>query len=107
MGGTGDDKGCSVCITDSGICIAGTGDATWGEPGRSYTGGTDAFITNLSGNGTLQVINFYGSAGSDLSTGITQVTGGKVFISGYSSATWGSPVTQYSSGQDGFISQAE
>ena len=107
LGGEGDDNGCAVYSSDSGICVAGASDGTWGEPYSGYTGGSDVHVTCLSVDGMITRIGFYGSIANDSAGGITAGSGDRLYLSGWSSAAWGNPFIQYSSGQDGFVAELE
>ena len=44
--------------------------------------------------------SFYGSSGGDYGYGIAVDTGGNIYITGYSEATWGSPINPHSGSRD-------
>jgi hypothetical protein len=107
LGGSGDDRGRGIAVDTGGnVYVAGYSYATWGSPVRSYAGGaSDAFAAKLNGSGTLQWNTFLGSSGYDCGFGIAVDTSGNIYVTGYSGATWGSPVRPYSGTYDAFAAK--
>jgi hypothetical protein len=52
---------------------------------------------------TLTWNTFLGGTGTDYGVGIAVDGSGNVYVTGYSSASWGTPVRAYSSGDDAFV----
>ncbi len=48
LGGAGDDEGAGLALGEGRILVAGTSDASWGEPVRAFRGGwSDAFVASV------------------------------------------------------------
>ncbi|MBF0458314.1 MAG: SBBP repeat-containing protein [Nitrospirae bacterium] len=106
LGGAGTDYGFSIAVDTSGnVYVTGRSNATWGSPVTTYGGGYDAFAAKLNSSGGLQWNTFLGGAGDDLGYGIAVDTSGNVYVTGYSTATWGSPVTAFGGVQDAFAAK--
>jgi len=98
LGGSGNDVGFGIAVDTSGnVYVAGQSLATWGSPVRPFTGSgyNDAFAAKLNNNGVLQWNTFLGGSKDDLGRGITVDTSGNVYVTGWSYATWGSPVRPF------------
>ncbi|MCP4702773.1 MAG: hypothetical protein GY862_38830 [Gammaproteobacteria bacterium] len=112
LGGSGlEDTGGALAVDAGGnIYVTGNSDATWGAPVRAHTSGMDAFVAKLDGsNGNLLWHTFLGGSGLDNGNGIAIDAGGNVYITGQSSATWGStPVRAYTAtGEDAFVAKLD
>jgi hypothetical protein len=70
---------------------------------RAYSSGNDVFAAKLASNGSLTWNTFLGGTGTDYGVGIAVDGSGNVYVTGYSSASWGTPVRAYSSGDDAFV----
>lgn len=100
------DYGNGVAVDVSGhVYLAGYSPATWGTPDRAYTGGRDAFVLELDGNGVLQWNTFLGEVGNDEGNGIAVDGSGKIYVTGLSAGTWGSPVRAYTQSSDAFVAK--
>jgi hypothetical protein len=101
------DKGNGIAIHTSSntIFVTGTSSATWGSPVRAYTGNQDVFVAKLLSNGLLDWNTFLGSANGDDGYGIALDSSGFVYVTGNSSATWGSPLRVYIGNQDAFVAR--
>ncbi len=53
----------------------------------------DIFVLKLDSSGAYQWHTFYGSSDHDYGNGIAVDGSGNVYVTGYSYATWGSPLT--------------
>src|SRR5207248_2098788 len=96
FGGTGHDEGYPIALDGSGnIYVAGASLATWGSPVNAFSGDNDAFVAKLDSTGNLTWNTFLGSSGTDFGYGLAVDGSGNVYVAGYSSATWGSPVTAF------------
>jgi len=111
-GSAGTDRGRGIAVDGSGnIYTTGYSSRTWGSPVRAFMAYYDAFVYKMDNDGFLLWNTFLGSAGVDLPTGIDRGQGivvdgsGNIFTSGYSAATWGSPVRAYSGDDDVFVAK--
>ncbi len=108
LGGSGTDFPYAITVDTSGnIFVGGDSGATWGSPVRAYTSGVDGFVAKLDSSGTLTWNTFLGGSGTDSAAAITIDTSGNIFVGGYSTATWGSPVQAYTSGADSFVAKLD
>jgi len=98
LGGAGWDGGPAIALGGSGnIYVAGRSNGTWGAPLLPHTFGTyDAFAARLDSSGNLAWNTFLGGSGGDNSRGIAVDSSGNIYLSGESSAGWGSPVRAFS-----------
>jgi len=105
LGGSGYDN-CDGITTDApgNVYVCGYSDVTWGSPIRAFSGGDDdGFVAKLTSAGVLSWNTFLGG---DASSGITTDASGNVYVCGYSSATWESPIRAFSGGTyDGFVAK--
>jgi uncharacterized repeat protein (TIGR02543 family) len=103
LGGSGYDTGKGIAVDGSGnVYVTGDSEATWGSPVRVYTGNSDAFIAKLISTGGLTWSTFLGGQYNDYGNGIAIDGSGNVYVTGYSAASWGSPVRAYASSGDAF-----
>jgi hypothetical protein len=108
LGGSAIDFGSAVAADGSGnVYVAGASDATWGTPVRRFSGGRDAFAAKLDTNGALIWNTFLGGSGDVSGRGLAVDGSGNVYVAGYSSATWGTPVSAYSGGLDAFAAKLD
>ena len=95
------DYGWSIAVDMGGnVYVSGTSAATWGSPLNPHSGLYDNVVLKLNSSGAYQWHTFYGSSGYDYGYGIAVDTGGNVYVSGTSAATWGSPLNPHSGGRD-------
>ncbi|HHY58362.1 MAG TPA: hypothetical protein GYA08_23330 [Chloroflexi bacterium] len=86
--------------------IVGTSYASWGTPVRAYTGtGTEAVVAKFSSSGVLLWNTFLGSGADDFGYDLAVDGSGRVYVTGYSSATWGAPVRQHAGATDAFVAR--
>jgi hypothetical protein len=108
LGGNGIDYGRSIVVDGSGtIFMGGISDATWGTPLRPYSAGYDAFAVKLDASGNLIWNLFLGGSGTDYGYFIGLDGSSNVYITGYSTASWGSPVRAYSAGDDAYAAKLD
>lgn len=86
------DNGAGIGVDGAGFVYAtGTSSAIWGDA-PSFPGVTDAFVAKLDAEGTPQWNIFLGSTeGDDSGTDIVVGNDGYLYITGFSSETWGNP----------------
>ncbi|MGD9092697.1 MAG: SBBP repeat-containing protein [Anaerolineales bacterium] len=105
LGGAGDDRGFSIEYDPSGsLYITGESSASWGSPVRAYQGGYDVFVAKLSAStGAIVWSTFLGSAGEDYGLGIYWSSSSGLLVTGFSTASWGSPIRAFSGSFDAFV----
>ena len=98
----------ALAIDGSGnVYVAGYGNWTWGTPIHAFSGDDDAFVAKLDSNGNLIWNTFLGGSVSDLATALAVDGNGNIYVVGFSSATWGSPVRAFSGGYDAFAAKLD
>ena len=109
LGSPADDSGNAVAVDWSGhVYVSGYSSATWGSPVSAHNGGYDAFVARLDSDGALAWNTFLGSSGSDQANAIAVDDLENVYVAGFSTATWGSPVRPYDGTEDsGFAAKLE
>ena len=107
MGSSGFDSGYAIAVDGAGfVYVAGSSNSTWGSPVNAHAGGTyDAFAAKLDSSGALQWNTFMGSSGFDSGKVIAVDGSDNVYVTGYSDATWGSPVNAHAGGNDAFAAK--
>jgi hypothetical protein len=102
LGSASNDAGNGITVDSLGnIYVGGTSPTTWGSPINAHSGGVgDAFVAALDGSGNLSWNTFLGSNSGDEAFGIALDGSGNIYVTGYSNATWGSPVHAYSGSMD-------
>ena len=102
LGGTGTDYGYRTIVDSSGnLFIAGQSSSSWGSPLRSFSGSSNGFACKITSSGSIVWNTFLGASNADCK-GIALDSSGNVYLSGYSTATWGSPVRAYTGSFDAF-----
>lgn len=66
-----------------------------GNPLQPHSGDYDAFVAKLDPSGSILWSTFLGGSGSDTTQGMTVDFVGNVYVTGLSSAGWGTPVRAY------------
>jgi len=88
--------------------VAGTSYGSWGSPLNANAGGNEAWVAKLDGSGNRIWNTFMGQAGNDYAEGLDVDAGGNVYLAGYSSATWGSPLNAFAGGTyDAFVARLD
>jgi hypothetical protein len=111
LGDSGSDFVDAIALDGNGnIYLAGYSYAGWGcSPStctvRGYTAGGDAFIAKLSSTGSLLWNTFLGGDGDETGYGIAIDGNGNIYVGGSSSASWGSPVREYSASEDAYAAK--
>lgn len=111
LGGAGQfDHAVAVATDGAGnIYVAGSSDAAWGSPVRSYGGSDDAFVAKLSPSGTPLWHTFIGGSGQDFGTAVAVDAAGNAYVAGYSYASWGDPERAFTDGSwgDAFVAKVD
>ena len=108
LGASVADQSWGAAVDGSGyVYVAGTSNATWGDPVRIYNGSSDAFVAKIADNGTLVWNTFLGDFFGDQSCRITVDGSGNVYVVGSSSTTWAAPVQPWIGGLDAFVAKLD
>jgi hypothetical protein len=110
-GGGNNDYAQAIALDSTGnIYVAGASSASWlGDnntaPRHVYSGGKDLVVLKLNSAGAYQWHTFYGSAtGNDEGRGLAVDSGGNIYVTGSSTATWNGdsvyPLHDYSGDSD-------
>ncbi len=109
LGGSGSDIGAGIAVDGSGNAnVIGYGTYTWkgdSDPILAHSGLDDVFVAKLNSSGALQWNTFLGSAINDYGSGIVLDASGNSYITGYSYATWGSPLNPHAGDADAFAAK--
>ena len=107
LGALSIDRGQGIALdANGGVYVIGHSYTSWGSPVLPFNGfGYDAFVAKLDGDGNLQWNTFLGSGQHDEGYAIAVDASGDLFITGYSSLAWGSPVSPPLIGQNMFIAK--
>ena len=104
LGGSGFDEGYGIDADGTGnVYVAGTSTAAWGAPQRGYTALDDAFAVKLDSDGNLVSNTFLGGSGTDFGNGLDVDQNGNPYVTGSSTAAWGTPVSDYTPPTDAFV----
>ena len=99
LGGAGTDEAFGLALDAMGnVYVGGYSTATWGAPLQPFAGSVDAFVAKLDPAGNLIWNTFLGGSGVDEIYGLAADPTGNIFVTGYSTATWGSPVLAFGGG---------
>jgi len=108
MGSYSNDDSRDIAINGTGdIYVTGGSDVTWGAPLNAHAskGYNDGFIAELNNSGVRQWNTFLGSTSEDTTLSIALSNSGNIYVSGYSAATWGSPVDLFTAATDAFVAK--
>jgi murein DD-endopeptidase MepM/ murein hydrolase activator NlpD len=95
--GTNNDYAEAITVDDDGnVIILGRSYSNWGTPIRGYSGNSDVMIAKLSSAGNLLWNTLLGSTVFDAPGSVATDSDGGIYVTGYSDATWGSPVSAFS-----------
>jgi hypothetical protein len=98
------DIGCGIALNNSGVIYTtGRSNNTWGSPVNAHSGSWDAFAACLNSSGSLIWNTFMGSSNSEYGLAIGLNNAGKIYVTGWSDATWDSPENPYYWAEDMFI----
>jgi hypothetical protein len=108
FGGPGWDMGSDIVVDASGNSyVAGRSAAAWGTPVNPFAVGDDVLVAKLDANGSLLWNTFLGGSGDDIGSAIAFDTTGNCYVTGESSATWGSPASPFAGGFDAFVARLD
>ena len=112
LGGAGSDENAGLALgASSKLYVAGDSSASWGgTPKRAFSSGQDAFMAVMpTFNGVLMWHTYLGGAGDDYAKAIAMdSTGAYAYLTGDSTASWGSPVRAFGGGAyDQFVSKVD
>jgi PKD repeat protein len=106
MGAAGYDSGHGIAAYGSGtVYVTGYSDATWGSPVNPHAGSDDAFVAKLDRSGNRLWNRFMGSANDDYGWGTATDESGNLYVTGYSTAAWDSPINPHAGGNDAFVAK--
>ena len=107
LGGSWDDQPFSTAVDANGnVYVAGYSLASWGSPIRSWSGGfVDAYVAKLNSAGALQWNTFLGGSQADHGYGVAVDATGNVYVTGWSAATWGTPLNPFAGDEDAFVAK--
>ncbi len=104
LGGPGTDEWTSCAIDSQGnIGLAGSSDASWGDPLRSFTNADDAFVAKLAPDGSLAWNTFLGGDSLDFGSSVAFTDTDLIVVAGSSTGSWGTPIRMHSSSYDAFV----
>ncbi|MGZ8840218.1 MAG: SBBP repeat-containing protein [Candidatus Aminicenantales bacterium] len=109
LGGPDNDIGYGIAVdTNGNVYINGFSKTTWDSPILPYSALEDGFVAKLAANGSLLWNTFLGGPGYDRGQGrIVVDADGNSYVTGQSNASWGTPVTPYAGGWDGYAAKLD
>ncbi len=106
MGASERDYGEGIAVDGSGnVYVTGASESTWGLPVNAHAGKFDLFVAKLNSSGIRQWHTFMGGSDTDMSRGIAIDGSDNVYITGYSYATWGSPINAFAGYFDALVAK--
>ncbi len=94
-----------VYSAPSSFYVAGLSYSGWGSPVTAFSGGQDAFLIKVESTGTVSWSTFMGGSGDDRGLELDIDSSGYVYVAGTSDASWGSPVDNFNSDTDLFVTK--
>jgi LPXTG-site transpeptidase (sortase) family protein len=108
LGGAGSDEGLGIAVDGSGNSyVTGYSTIPWENPIRPFTSIEDAFAAKVNTNGALAWNTFLGGSAPDQARAIDVDGNGNVYVTGYSTGSWGNPARAFTAGNDAFAAQLE
>lgn len=107
LGGSKADYPKGIFINLGNIYITGVSFDGWGIPINPFSGTSDAFVAKLDTNGNLVWNTFLGNVFQDEGSDIASDGSGNIYLTGWSSLSWGNPVYPHSGGYDVFVSKLD
>lgn len=108
LGGAGATEAYGIAVAPGGdLVVAGSNyDSEWGAPVRPFSGSSDVFVARLTADGTLVWNTFLGGNGSDYDGFVAVDGAGNIFVTGVSTAAWGTPLRSHEGGgTDAFVAR--
>jgi hypothetical protein len=87
------------------VYVVGGSNSSWGTPIHAFSGKGDAFVAKLELTGIPIWHTFMGSAEQDAGTAIAVDSSGNIYVSGSSSAAWGTPINDFAANGDTFVAK--
>jgi hypothetical protein len=107
-GGSGDEQVRDMTLDSSNsMVLVGSGVFSWGSPRRAYTLGWDAFVVQFDNSGQLTWNTFLGGTDWDEALGVALGPNQEKIIAGFSSASWGTPLQNFSANFDGWVANLD
>lgn len=111
LGGSEYDAIAGLVVNNGNVYVSGNSTGSWGNPVNAYVPQNinDGYVASLDANtGSLNWNTFFGGLGLDYPGKVSMGSDGALYVTGYSRASWGTPVRAYTpvSGldqPDGFI----
>ncbi|MCW1968171.1 MAG: pre-peptidase C-terminal domain-containing protein [Anaerolineae bacterium] len=108
LGGASGDGAKAITLSPSDdLFVAGSSNASWGNPLRPHGGWVDAFVARLDANGNLKWHPFLGGANEDSATAIALSPSGDLFVAGSSEPIWGNPLRPHAGRSDAFVARLD
>jgi len=108
LGSSSQDYGEGITVDRKGnVYMTGRSSYSWGNPVNDHagTGNWDAFAVKLNNNGRRLWNTFMGCSSSDYGQAIAVDQKAYVYVTGWSYAEWGNPVTAYTDNYDAFVAR--
>jgi Bacterial Ig domain/Beta-propeller repeat len=84
--------------TNGNLVIASASFFSFGTPINAFTVGNDSYVAKFNNNGALLWHTFIGGNGEDNTVDVTTDSNDNIYVSGYSSETWGTPEIAFGPG---------
>lgn len=105
VGGYSFEHATDIALAGSNVLVSGWSDSDWSQDPTTFN--YNAFAASLTAtDGVLTWHTFLGGSGEDKSSSIAvNGSSGDVFVTGRSTATWGTPIRAYTSDVDTFVAK--
>jgi hypothetical protein len=111
FGSSNDDSALDMFYDGSGtLYLSGYSKAYWGYPVNPFSGNIDAALICLDTTGQTVKFKwntFLGSSSQDQSRGLGVDASGNVYVTGWSGASWGTPINPFVYGTDVFVAKLD
>ncbi len=78
----------------------GVADQSFGTPINAHSGGEDIWVARYDQNGNRLWLTFFGSAGTDNGTHVSELADGSLLISGFAAGSFGAPINPHNGASD-------